>query len=117
MRYSPFASVLVVNCSPPHPPTNRLKVSQSRTSTPAAGCPLKKALPCTLPLPGAGFSFSTPVPEAMVPSESVLTTGGLAVFAAPAPAFAVLVPAAAFEFASPEGLQAPATSAASDRQQ
>src|SRR5215212_6264085 len=35
---------------------------------PSAGLPLSSTLPCTLPVPGAGLTFSTPVSGAAVPA-------------------------------------------------
>src|ERR1043166_2912566 len=61
---------------------------------PAAGCELKKTLPCTLALPAEGFSFSVPVPELMTPLSSAELDEEFA-FAPPAFALDALLLAAA----------------------
>src|SRR5687767_14075500 len=70
MTYSPASSVFAVKDCPEQPPKNWLNFSQSLTSMPAAGLPLNMTLPCTLPVPGAGLAFSTPVSAAAEAGEA-----------------------------------------------
>src|SRR5215213_1928425 len=60
---------------PEQPPKYWLNFSQSLTSIPSAGRPLYKTLPCTLPVPGAGLTFSTPVSGAAVPALELAGVG------------------------------------------
>src|SRR5947209_20308863 len=85
---------------------------------PAAGCELKKTLPCTLALPAAGRSFSTPAPEEMTPSSPASAGDAFAfapaAFALAAAVFALAGRAGWPEFKAPEKLQ-PNTKAAKSK--
>src|SRR5688572_29590429 len=68
---------------------------------PAAGLPLYITFPCTLPMPGAGLTFSTPV-----------SAGGAGVAFAAAPFAFALEFAVAFAFSEPPPAQPVSESAA-----